>query len=76
MPPGKERQCAGRRGGAVYLRLRAAISRTQRVFSEERKDIGQHQFLMLLLVVDPRLDHRQGFFRQGRAMSRRKFSST
>ena len=54
---------AGRRGAAVYLWLRAAISRTQWVFSEERKDIRQHQFLMLLLVVDPRLDQRKGFFR-------------
>ena len=53
---GQPRQWLGRmtgRGGAF------AISRLERIFGEGREDVGQEQFLVLLLVLDADRDQRQ-----------------
>ncbi len=52
-------------GSASYCRwLRVAISRAQRILGKQRKDIRQHQLLVLLLVMDAGFDQRKGFMRQ------------
>ena len=53
---------AGRPGlGCRCPRAAGAIGRAQRVGSEQRQDVGQQQFLVLLLVIDADL-HEPGNF--------------
>ena len=44
---------AARAGGARRPPERRVVGRRGRIFRERVKDVGQHQFLVLLLVIEP-----------------------
>ena len=63
-------------GGVAWQRrgVELAIGRLERIFGEGREDVRQHQFLMLLLVIDAELDQLER--RGGRSGSARRSAAS
>ena len=57
--PRAPRKEAQRLGRAAACLLQLAVSRLERILGEGREDVGQQQFLVLLLVIDAQFDQGQ-----------------